>query len=161
MTAPQVKLTQLFINNEFVNSISGKTFATINPATEEVICHVSEGDTADVDAAVKAARENFKLGSVWRTMDASKRGQMLNKMADLMERDYEYLAALETLDNGKPLTCSKGDLDHAISIWRYFSGWADKIHGDTLSIDGSFISLTRKEPVRTAVIFSEVLLCIY
>ena len=148
MAAPQIKYTKLFINNEFVDSISGKTFGTINPATEEVICQVSEGDKEDVKVAVKAAKEAFKLGSVWRTMDASKRGQMLGKMADLNERDYEYLAALETLDNGKPLACSKGDLDHAISIWRYFSGWADNIHGDTLPIDGSFISFTRKEPVR-------------
>merc|ERR1711970_571440 len=147
MAPPEIKYTKLFINNEFVDSISGRTFATLNPATEEVICQVSEGDKADVDVAVKAAREAFKLGSAWRTMDASKRGQMLNEMADLMERDYEYLAALETLDNGKPVACSKGDLDHSISIWRYFSGWADKIHGDTMPIDGSFMSLTRKEPV--------------
>jgi len=147
MAPPEIKYTKLFINNEFVESISGRTFATLNPATEEVICQVSEGDKDDVNVAVKAAREAFKLGSTWRTMDASKRGQMLNKMADLMERDYEYLAALETLDNGKPVACSKGDLDHSISIWRYFSGWADKIHGDTMPIDGSFMSLTRKEPV--------------
>ena len=73
MAAPQIKYTKLFINNEFVDSIGGKTFATINPATEEVICTVSEGDKADVNVAVKAAREAFKLGSVWRTMDASKR----------------------------------------------------------------------------------------
>jgi len=147
MASPEVKYTKLFINNEFVDSISKKSFETINPATEEIICQVAEGDKADVDAAVKAARDAFKLGSVWRTMDASKRGQLLNKMATLMERDYEYLASLETLDNGKPLSCSKGDLDHSISIWRYFSGWADKIHGDTVPIDGSFVSFTRKEPV--------------
>jgi hypothetical protein len=85
MAAPQINYTKLFINNEFVDSISGKTFGTINPATEEVICQVSEGDKDDVNVAVKAAREAFKLGSVWRIMDASKRG----KMADLSERDYE------------------------------------------------------------------------
>merc|ERR1712215_183544 len=147
MVTPQIKFTKLFINNQFVESISGKTFPTINPATEEVICEVSEGDKADVNAAVNAARAAFKLGSPWRTMDASKRGQMLHKMADMMERDYEYLAALETLDNGKPVTASKGDLDHSITIWRYFSGWADKIHGDTIPVDGPFMSLTRKEPV--------------
>merc|ERR1711970_1241162 len=147
MAPPEIKYTKLFINNEFVDSISGRTFATLNPATEEVICQVSEGDKADVDVAVKAAREAFKLGSPWRTMDASKRGQMLNKMADLIERDYEYIARLETLDNGKPLEASKGDLIHAISVWRYFAGWADKLHGDTLPIDGSFLSYTRKEPV--------------
>ena len=74
------------------------------------------------------------------------RGRLLNKMADLIERDQEYLARLETLDNGKPLEASRGDLTHAISVWRYFAGWADKLHGDTLPLDGSFLSFTRKEP---------------
>jgi len=147
MPVPEVKYKQLFINNQFVDSISGKTFPTINPATEDVICQVAEGDKADVNVAVKAARKAFKLGSPWRTMDASKRGMMLSKMADLIERDYEYLASLETLDNGKPVSASKGDLDHSISVWRYFSGWADKIHGNTIPTDGNFMSLTRKEPV--------------
>lgn len=108
---------------------------------------MAEGGKADVDLAVDAARRAFKLGSVWRTMDASERGRLLNKMADLIERDQEYLARLETLDNGKPLEASRGDLTHAISVWRYFAGWADKLHGDTLPLDGSFLSFTRKEPV--------------
>ena len=111
---------------------------------------VAEGGKADVDLAVDAARRAFKLGSVWRTMDASERGRLLNKMADLVERDQEYLARLETLDNGKPLEASRGDLTHAISVWRYFAGWADKLHGDTLPLDGSFLSFTRKEPVGVA-----------
>ena len=177
---PEVKYTQIFINNEFVDSLSGNTFATLNPATEEVICQVAEGDKADIHAAVQAAKAAFRLGkklfqylfpsfrmtrntclwnqdlktsfiiligSPWRTMDASHRGRLLDKMADLMERDVKYLAALETLDNGKPLAASMGDLEHSISIWRYFAGWPDKLHGDTLPIDGSFLSLTRKEPV--------------
>lgn len=144
---PQVKFTQLFIDNKFVDALSKKTFSTINPVTEEVICQVAEADKDDVDAAVQAARKAFRLGSEWRTMDASMRGRLLNKMADLMERDKEPLAALETLDNGKPLADARGGLDHSISIFRYFAGWADKIHGDTLPLDGSFVSYTRKEPV--------------
>ena len=147
MSFPEIKFTKLFINNKFVDAISGKTFPTLNPSTEEEICQVAEGDKADVDEAVRAAREAFKLGSEWRTMDASKRGMMLNKMADLMERDYAYIAALESYDSGKPLSASEGDLDHALTIWRYFAGWADKLHGNTLPIDGQFMSLTRKEPV--------------
>ena len=99
---PQIKYTQLFINNEFVNSVSGKTFPTINPSTGEKIVDLQEGDKADVDKAVAAARKAFELGSPWRTMDASQRGRLLNKLADLIERDIEYLASLETLDNGKP-----------------------------------------------------------
>ena len=85
-----------------MDSVSGKTFPTINPATGEVICQVQEGDKADVEKAVKAARAAFKLGSEWRTMDASKRGSLMMKLADLMERDKAYLASLESLDNGKP-----------------------------------------------------------
>ena len=87
MSAPEIKFTQLFINNRFVDAVNGKTFPTLNPATEEEICQVTEGDKDDIDLAVKAARKAFKLNSEWRTMDASKRGQMLHKMADLMERE--------------------------------------------------------------------------
>merc|ERR1719348_55706 len=103
---PEIKFTQLFINNEWVDSVSGKTFPTINPTNGEEICQVQEGDKADVDKAVKAAREAFKLGSAWRTMDASARGNLLYKLADLLERDRLYLASLETLDNGKPFNDS-------------------------------------------------------
>ena len=147
MSHPKILYTKLFIDNQFVDSVNGKTFKTINPVTEEVICQVAEADKADVDLAVAAARRAFNLGSTWRTMDASGRGRLLAKMADLMERDKDDLAKLETLDNGKPLKASLADLDHAISIFRYFSGWADKLHGNTLPVDGSFLSFTRKEPV--------------
>ena len=144
MSAPEIKYNQLFINNRFVDAVSGNKFPTLNPSTEEEICQVAEGDKQDIDLAVQAARKAFKLGSEWRTMDASRRGLMLHKMAELIERDYEYIVALESLDSGKPLKASRGDLDHALTIWRYFAGWADKIHGNTLPIDGSFLSLTRK-----------------
>ncbi len=103
MARPDVKFKQMFINNEFVDAVSGKTFATIDPSTEEVICQVAEGDKADVDKAVAAARRAFKLGSTWRTMDASERGRLINKICDLVERDADYLGRLECLDNGKPL----------------------------------------------------------
>ncbi|XP_077989268.1 aldehyde dehydrogenase 1A1-like isoform X2 [Glandiceps talaboti] len=145
--APEVKCTQIFINNEFVNSVSGKTFPTINPATGEKICDVQEGDKADVDLAVKAAREAFKPGSPWRTMDASARGRLLNKLADLMERDLEYLAKLETLDSGKIYTSSVGNIKRSSDVLRYYAGYADKIHGKTIPVDGSFFCYTRHEPV--------------
>ncbi|PFX17071.1 Aldehyde dehydrogenase X, mitochondrial [Stylophora pistillata] len=133
--SPEVKYNQVFINNRFVDSVSGKTFPTINPATGEVICEVAEGDKADVDIAVKAAKEAFKLGSPWRTMDASERGKLLNRLADLLERDQAYLASLETLDNGKPFNDSFNiDLSMTIKCYRYYAGWADKIHGKTIPI---------------------------
>lgn len=83
---------QIFIDNEWHRSKSGKTFPTVNPATTETIAEVQEGDAADIDVAVNAAAKAFKLGSPWRTMDASQRGVLLNKLADLMERDRTYLA---------------------------------------------------------------------
>eukprot|EP00090_Calanus_glacialis_P047358 TRINITY_DN9794_c0_g1_i1.p1 TRINITY_DN9794_c0_g1~~TRINITY_DN9794_c0_g1_i1.p1 ORF type:complete len:493 (-),score=183.08 TRINITY_DN9794_c0_g1_i1:111-1589(-) len=145
---PEIKFTKLFINNEWVDSVSGKTFPTINPATGEVICQVQEGDKADVEKAVKAARAAFKLGSEWRTMDASKRGSLMIKLADLMERDKAYLASLESLDNGKPFKDAFNiDLSLTIKCIRYYAGWADKTHGKTIPVDGSFLSYTRHEPI--------------
>jgi len=145
---PEVKCTQLFINNEWVNSESGKTFPTTNPTTGEVIANVQEGDKADVDKAVKAASKAFELGSEWRTMDASQRGLLLFRLADLIERDREYMASLESYDNGKPFNDAyNADLGLTIKCYRYYAGWADKNHGKTIPIDGCLMSYTRHEPV--------------
>ncbi len=91
---------KIFINNEWHKSSSGKTFPTINPATEEVICEIQEGDKADVDKAVKAAQQAFRLGSEWRQMDASDRGRLIYKLADLMERDKNYIAVSTEFKHG-------------------------------------------------------------
>ena len=106
------------------------------------------GVQADVDKAVAAARQAFVLGSPWRTMDASQRGNLLNKLADLMERDRVYLASLETLNNGKPYSYSfMADLGLSIKCLRYYAGWADKIQGKTIPVDGPYFAYTRHEPV--------------
>lgn len=144
---PEIKFTQIYISNEFVNSVSGRTFPTINPTSGEKIIDVQEGDKADVDKAVAAAKEAFKRGSPWRRMDASERGRLLFKYADLMERDKDYLASLETLDNGKPYTSSADDIKFAIKVVRYYAGWADKIQGKTVPTDGPYFCFTRHEPV--------------
>ena len=145
---PEIKYTQIFINNEWRDSVSGKTFPTLDPTNGETICQVAEGDKADVDNAVAAAREAFKRGSKWRTMDASDRGRLLNKLADLIERDMEYLARLETYDNGKPLSVAlAADLPLVIKCYRYYAGWADKITGQTIPVDGPYMVFTRHEPV--------------
>uniref|UniRef100_A0A8C2ZIC7 Aldehyde dehydrogenase domain-containing protein n=1 Tax=Cyclopterus lumpus TaxID=8103 RepID=A0A8C2ZIC7_CYCLU len=89
---PEVHYDKLFINNQWEDAASGKTFPTINPATGEVICQVAEADVADVDKAVKAARDAFRWGSPWRRMDASHRGLLINRLADAIERDSAYLA---------------------------------------------------------------------
>uniref|UniRef100_A0A8C2T277 aldehyde dehydrogenase (NAD(+)) n=1 Tax=Coturnix japonica TaxID=93934 RepID=A0A8C2T277_COTJA len=146
--SPEIAYNKIFINNEWHDAISKKTFPTINPATGEVICQVAEGDKADVDKAVKAARAAFQLGSPWRRMDASHRGKLLHRLADLIERDRAYLAALETLDNGKPYSISYlVDLDMVVKCLRYFAGWSDKFHGKTIPLDGDFFCYTRHEPV--------------
>ena len=139
--------TTLLINNKFRNSRSGKTFATINPATGEEICQVAAADESDVDEAVKAARHAFEKGP-WRKMSAAERGRLLNKLADLIEQHADELARLEALDNGKPYHVAKaGDLALTIATYRYYAGWADKVQGKTIPIAGPYFSYTRHEPV--------------
>jgi len=142
-----VSATKLLINNRWVPSSSGKTFATINPSTGEEICQIAEADAADVDKAVHAARQAFEHGP-WRKMAASERGRLLNRLADLIERNADELAALESLDNGKPVAIAKAvDVGATVGCFRYFAGWSDKIQGKTIPIDGDFFCYTRLEPV--------------
>lgn len=143
----QPKYTQIFIDNEFLNAVDGNTFATVNPATLQKIADVQEANVKDVDLAATAARRAFHRKSEWRQMDASQRGRILFRMADLLERDISFLASLETKDNGKPFTSAVGDIRSAISCLRYFAGWADKIHGKTIPTDGPYFTYTRIEPV--------------
>ena len=139
--------TKLLIDGQFRDSGSGKTFATINPATEDVITEVAEGEAADIDLAVKAARKAFDSGP-WRKMDARDRGRLMNKLADLIEEHVDELAELETLDNGKPISESRnGDLPLVIDCLRYYAGWADKIHGQTIPVRGNYFCYTIREPV--------------
>jgi len=145
---PSIKYTGIFINNEWHKSKSGETFDTINPSTGEVITEVQRAGKADVDAAIDAAHSAFKFGSPWRRMDASERGRILFKLADLMERDAAYIASLETLDNGKPYTIAyAGDTAYSIKCLRYYAGYADKDYGRTIPIDGNYMAYTRHEPV--------------
>ncbi|XP_004571368.1 aldehyde dehydrogenase, mitochondrial [Maylandia zebra] len=147
-TQPEVHYNKLFINNEWHDAVSGKTFPTINPATGEVICQVAEADEADVEKAVKAASNAFRLGSPWRRTDASHRGVLLNRLADAIERDAAYLAELETLDNGKPYAVAYAvDLPTVVKVFRYYAGWADKWEGKTIPIDGDYFCYTRHEPI--------------
>jgi len=145
--AVEVKYTKLFIDNEFVDAVSGKTFATHNPATEEKIADVAEGDKADVDKAVAAARRAFKIGSEWRSMDASARGVLMNKFASLLRRDVEYLARLETMDNGKTFAEAKMDIIYSAQCIEYYAGWCDKISGKTIPADGPVFTYTKHDPV--------------
>jgi aldehyde dehydrogenase (NAD+) len=142
-----IKQTKLLINGVWQNAVSGKTFETLNPSTGEVIAKVAEGDKADVDKAVAAARHAFDKGP-WKKMNARERGKILHRLADLVEKNIDELARLESLDNGKPLADARAaDLPLAIDCYRYYAGWADKIEGKTIPINGNYFCYTRHEPV--------------
>jgi aldehyde dehydrogenase (NAD+) len=143
----KISATKLLIGNKWVDSVSGKTFPTINPATGEVIAQVSEADAADVDKAVGAARAAFEKGA-WRKLTASQRGMLLYRLADLIEKNIEELAQLESLDNGKPYQVAlAADLPLTIACYRYYAGWADKIQGKTIPVQGRYFCYTKHEPV--------------
>jgi aldehyde dehydrogenase (NAD+) len=147
ITPPKVATQKMLINGEWVDSASGKTFDTLNPATGEVICKVAEGDKADIDQAVKAARKAFESGP-WSKMTPAERGRLLNKLADAMEANLPELAALESLDNGKPISdAMAADLPLSIACYRYYAGWADKIYGQTIPFSPDFFCYTRHEPI--------------
>jgi len=139
--------TKFLINNDWVESESGKTFTTFNPATGDEIAEVAEADTRDVDRAVAVARQALERGP-WRTMSASERGRLMNRLAELLEKHAEELAHLEALDNGMPLSTARNiALPLTIAHFRYFAGWADKNHGKTIPVNGNYFCYTRHEPV--------------
>jgi len=142
---------KLLINGKWVDSASGKTFASYNPATGQVLANVAEGDREDIDRAVKAARAAFDSGP-WSRMSPAGRGKLVWKLADLIEQHLEEFAQLESLDNGKPLKIARvADLPLVIETLRYYAGWATKIEGNTipltLSSPSKFLAYTVREPV--------------
>ena len=139
--------SRLWINNQWEDAASGETFATINPATGETIAQVARGDAADIDRAVGAARAAF-ASAEWRQMDPHKRGQLLWKLADLIEANADEMGLLETQDNGKPYFESRRiDIPSAVSQFRYFAGMADKVFGEVIPVPGPFLNYTLREPV--------------
>src|ERR1700723_359828 len=144
---------KMLINGKWVSSISGKTFATYNPATGEILAQVAEGDRQDIEEAVKAARKAFDQGP-WRRMTASERGRLIWKLADLLEAHTEEFGYLESLDNGKPLAIAKAaDVPLAVDLFRYMAGWATKIEGNTIPLSvpytpgAQYLAYTLREPV--------------
>jgi len=137
--------TGLFINNEFVKGVDGKTFEVINPSDESVICSVHEATEKDVDIAVAAARKAFE-GS-WRQVNPEQRGKLLYKLGDLFDQNLDVLAAVESLDNGKAITMAKGDVGMCAATLRYYAGWADKIEGKVIDTTSDTFNYTKKEPL--------------
>ena len=141
----QVQPGKLFIGGKWVES--SKTFPTINPATGEVITQLAEAGEADVDAAVRAARAAFEEGP-WAQMAAADRGKLLWKIADLIEKNIDEFAYLETIDNGKPIFESRYvDMPMVVEVFQYYAGWATKVHGETIPVRGPFFNYTLREPI--------------
>ncbi|NBV50528.1 aldehyde dehydrogenase family protein [bacterium] len=144
--ANPTKPGKLLINNEWCEAVSGKRFDVINPATETKLTDCAEGDQADVERAVAAARKAFESGP-WKKMSARERGRILNRAAQLLERHRQEIAELETLNNGKPISETLHvDLTLAIETFEYYAGLADKIHGETIPVNGPFLNYTLREP---------------
>ena len=138
--------TQLLIGGKFRDAQSGKTFATINPATEEILAEVAEADEPDIDAAVKAAREAFNRSS-WRNMGARERSKLLWKVGDLILQNADELAMIESMDNGKPIFEARHvDIPAAAEVFYYYAGWCTKIEGETIPVPGNYFNYTLREP---------------
>jgi acyl-CoA reductase-like NAD-dependent aldehyde dehydrogenase len=140
------KPKRMLIEGKWVSAKSGKTFETINPANEEVLALVPEGDRADVDEAVKAARRAYE-GSKWSKINPHQRARFLLTIADLIEKHVEELAILETLNNGMGISLARNFTLLAVDTFRYYAGWATKIYGETNPSDPSMFNYTLREPV--------------
>src|SRR5699024_6190034 len=139
---------KLFIGGQWVESVSGKTFDTVDPSTGKTITAVAEAETEDIDRAVEAARKAFDSGD-WPKLKPNERARLMLNLADLIERNAVELSHLETLDNGMPLNQSYNMVLGAAEDFRYYAGWCTKISGETLepSTPGNLFTYTRKEPV--------------
>eukprot|EP01012_Entosiphon_sulcatum_P027000 TRINITY_DN3253_c0_g1_i1.p1 TRINITY_DN3253_c0_g1~~TRINITY_DN3253_c0_g1_i1.p1 ORF type:complete len:503 (+),score=95.86 TRINITY_DN3253_c0_g1_i1:28-1509(+) len=136
--------TGLFINGAFVEAQSGKTFATINPATEALLANVAEGDKVDVDLAVAAAKQAF---STWSILDPRDRAAWLSKLAIAIQHRIKDFAHLEAADNGKTVSSATMDVDGVVKVFQYYAGWADKISGRSYILDQSQFEFTAREPI--------------
>jgi aldehyde dehydrogenase (NAD+) len=137
---------QLYIDGQWVDAESGKTFTTPNPATGQTLAEVAEGDKADIDKAVAAARR--ALEGKWSKMSARDRGRLIYRLSQLIESRTAELAAVETADNGKPIKETLYvDLPQVVENFEYFAGWATKIEGETIPVPGQMFNYTLREPI--------------
>src|ERR1700716_747849 len=138
---------RLLIDGQWVDG--AKMFDTINPATGEVLTQIAAASTEDVDRAVAAARRAFEdRNGAWRKLSASERGRLIWKLADLLEKNIDEFAELETLDNGKPIFESRYvDMPMVVDVLRYYAGWATKIHGETVNTFETAFTYLLREPV--------------
>jgi acyl-CoA reductase-like NAD-dependent aldehyde dehydrogenase len=156
MATPAVKFMQpklaqprpgkLLIGGKWVEALSGKRFDVLNPATGARISTLAEGDKADIDLAVKAARDAFE--GPWSKMVPAERQRLIWKVGDLILENADELAEMESLDNGKPIRESRNvDIPMAAEVFRYYAGWVTKVQGETIPVNGPFLNYALREPV--------------
>lgn len=139
--------SEVFVGGQWRPPVSGETYATINPATEEVSAQVAKGDERDIDLAVQAARRAFDQGP-WPRMAAAERARVLWKLADLITANLDEMARLESVNTGKTLFDSgKVELPFAAEVFRYYAGWTTKIHGETLNLRDNAFTFTLRQPL--------------
>ena len=137
---------QLFINNEWRASASGKTMDVVNPATEEVIAEVPSAAVSDLDAAVGAARA--ALEGPWAKLSPRERGRLVRRLGERLLDRADEVARLETLHNGKPISESRHiEIPAAAECFEYYGGWSDKVMGETIPVKGNYLTYTLREPI--------------
>lgn len=141
-------IKKMFIGGQFVEAVSGKTFPTYNPANNQILAYVAEGLKEDIDRAVACARDAFESGP-WSRMLPAERARLIYTLADLIERDADVFAEIESLDNGKPISEAKGfDVPATVEHFRYYAGWATKITGDVIPVNmPNMHNYVRREPI--------------
>jgi aldehyde dehydrogenase (NAD+) len=146
LSSATITANQLFINNEWRPSSSGKTMPVVNPATEEVIAEVPSADRGDVDLAVAAARA--ALAGPWSKLSARERGRLVRRLGERLMERADDVARLETLHNGKPISESRQiEIPAAAECFEYYGGWSDKVMGETIPVKGNHLTYTLREPV--------------
>ncbi|TMK14611.1 MAG: aldehyde dehydrogenase family protein [Actinobacteria bacterium] len=142
---------QNFIDGKWVDAQDGERFDVFNPATGAVIATAPHSKPGDVDAAVAAARRTFDEGTWWPGTTARRRGRILLNAADIVRREQERLARLESLDAGKPIGEAREDIAEVAFMFEYYGGWATKIAGESQHVDADAMFMVWKEPVGVAV----------
>jgi phenylacetaldehyde dehydrogenase len=144
---------RLLIDGAWTTAVSGKMFEVRDPSSDRVIAHCAEGDAADVDRAVAAARRAFEDGD-WVQMKPVDRERLLHRLSDLIEQHADELAELEAIDNGKSVVMARHvDIKHALEVWRYMAGWPTKLEGKTLPLSGTLVpgqqyaAFSTREPI--------------
>jgi aldehyde dehydrogenase (NAD+) len=150
MVVVESKKYQMFIAGKYTDSSSNEFFPVYDPSNGETIGHVAKGTKEDAKFALESARKAFE-NPEWRWMDATKRGRILYKLSQLIREKLDELCNLESLNNGKPLRESKGDIAYAARTYEYYAGLADKIQGETIPVPGTRFAYTLREPIGVTV----------